>query len=88
MRMIWAERMIGGGSSEAAQKTFETLFIKLGGPPEMLMVSADDRLILALPNAELVAEFDGFSMVSEADLPKNGLLVVGDQTVFDTHFNR
>jgi hypothetical protein len=54
----------------------------------MLMVSADDRLILALPNAELVAEFDGFSIVSETDLPKSGLLVVGDQTVFDTHFNR
>jgi hypothetical protein len=86
--VIWGQRAIGDGSEAAAQDTFGRLFMKLGGPPEMMLISTDDRLIVSLPNEVLLAEFDGFTMMSEADLPKNAVLVIGDQDAFDARFNR
>jgi hypothetical protein len=84
--MAWAQRAVGSGSEAEAQETFGRLFMRLGGPPEMMLISADEQMIVSLPSEVLLAEFDGFSVISEADLPKVAVLVVGDQDAFRRAF--
>lgn len=86
--MIWAQKAGGDGSETAAQDIFGRLFMKLGGPPDMMLISAGDLVIVSLPNEVLLAEFAGFTVIPEADLPKTAVLLIGDQDAFDAKFNR
>jgi hypothetical protein len=91
--MIWAEKTVPVGQGAAVQEKFETLFMKLGAPAGMMLVSTrgesikTERLIMSLPEASLLAAFEGFSPTSENQLPESASLLVADQGEFRKRFS-
>ena len=89
--MIWAEKTVQVGEAAPVQEQFENLFIQLGWPDDMMLVSIDakwpneESLIISLPDDRLLALFDGFEAIEEAALPKTARLLVAKQAAFEEH---
>ena len=88
----WFKRYYGAGNYEPEWKLFETLFLSLHGPREMLMISdeavaTECTVYIGLPDAKLSAIFSGFSRVTESELPKEAILQIGDQSAFEEQFS-
>ena len=90
--MIWAEKTVQVGEAATVQEQFENLFMQLGWPDDMMLVSTDakwpneERLIISLPDERLLALFDGFETMPEVALPKTARLLVAQQAAFEQRF--
>jgi len=89
MKFVWTKRRFEGGAYAPVQDQFETHFMDLGGPREMLMIAdTADPLVqivyLRLPET-LLGSYPGFDHVAESALPQEAMLV-GHQKEFEARF--
>jgi hypothetical protein len=90
--MIWAEKTVLASEGAVVQDQFESIFMQLGTPDTMMLVSTDakqpgsERLIFCLPDERLLALFGGFEIVAEAALPKTASLVIARQAAYEERF--
>ena len=81
--MIWARATFVLGDSGAVQDKFEQSFREQGAPRGMMMLSVTrmtDRstdIYLSVPDEPMLQLFEGFSRISESELPKSATGVVG-----------
>jgi hypothetical protein len=82
--MVWARRTFGATDWVAVQDHFETLFIAMGGPRRMMMVSSSypgdqaTDIYIQIPDWNLLSSFEGFEVVRESDLPPNPIPLIGN----------
>ena len=81
--MIWARATFVLGDSVAVQEKFEESFTEQGAPRGMMMLSVSrltDRatdIYLSVPEEQMLQLFEGFTLISESELPKSATGVVG-----------
>jgi hypothetical protein len=88
--MIWACRTIAPVEWNEAQDQFESLFVKLGCPGQMMLVATSGsgpiKLFASLPNAVLLDSLAGFERFDDGDLPPEASLLVGHHFAFEKCF--
>jgi hypothetical protein len=92
--MIWLAKPFGMTEWFGVQDQFERLFMSMGGPRGMMLVSTDDAgtaertttLYMCLPAAHLAALFPGFSETTT--LPAHPDFLVGNQAEMEAQFPR
>ena len=88
--MIWVRRIINPTEWNGVQDHFESLFVKLGCPGQMMLVATTgpDATVLfaSLPNPSLLHALVGFERVGEDELPAEASLLVGRNHAFAKRF--
>jgi hypothetical protein len=88
--MIWARRVIAPAEWNEVQDQFESLFVKLGCPGQMMLVATTDPdppvLFASLPNPGLLHALAGFERIDDGELPAEASLLVGHNHAFETRF--
>ncbi|KLK90180.1 hypothetical protein AA309_27100 [Microvirga vignae] len=88
--MIWTRRIIDPNEWNEVQDQFESLFVKLGCPGQMMLVatsaSGSPTLFASLPNAALLNALAGFEQISDGELPSEASLLVGHHQAFEKRF--
>ena len=88
--MIWVRRIISPAEWNEAQDQFESLFVKLGCPGQMMLVAASGAsppvLFDSLPNPALLLALTGFERVGDDELPAEAVLLVGHNHAFEKRF--
>ena len=87
--MIWARRVIAPAEWNEVQDQFESLFVKLGCPGQMLVATSGPgvaRLYAGLPNTALLTALAGFELTGEGELPTEASLLVGHPHAFEKRF--
>lgn len=88
--MIWSRRTIVPGEWNEVQDQFESLFVKLGCPGQMMLVATtgpDPPILFAsLPNPGLLNALAGFERIDDGELPAEASLLVGHNHAFEKHF--
>ncbi len=88
--MIWARRAIDPAEWNEVQDQFESLFMKLGCPGQMMLVatsgSSPPMLFASLPNAAVLNALTGFEPISDGELPSEASLLVGHHHAFTKCF--
>jgi hypothetical protein len=90
--MIWARKAIVLSEWDEIQDQFEELFMKLGGPRQMMLVATSSSgadqtdLCMSLPNSALLSLFQGFEAIAEMDLPSEASLLIGHDSQFKVRF--
>ena len=76
--MPWFERDYGSGSCQPEFDKFESLFLSLGGPRGMMMLSCGrvtkTIVYISLPNSALATEFPGFEPTEKPVSVDRGLI--------------
>lgn len=88
--MIWARRTIAPAEWNEVQDQFESLFVKLGCPAQMMLVAVSgpgpSLLFASLPNPGLLSAMAGFERIDNSGLPSEASLLVGHPLAFEKHF--
>jgi hypothetical protein len=88
--MIWVRRIISPAEWNEAQGQFESLFVKLGCPGQMMLVAASGAsppaFFASLPNPALLLALTGFERVGDDELPAEAALLVGHNHAFEKRF--
>jgi len=88
--MIWARRNIDPTEWDLVQEQFESLFVKLGCPGQMMLVASagpsSPTLFASLPNPGLLNALADFERIEENELPSEASLLVGHHLAFAKHF--
>jgi hypothetical protein len=88
--MIWVRRIIIPAEWNEVQDQFESLFVKLGCPGQMMLVATFDAdppmLFASLPNPALLHALAGFEQVGDDELPAEASLLVGHNRAFEKRF--
>jgi hypothetical protein len=88
--MIWVRRIIIPAEWNEVQDQFESLFVKLGCPGQMMLVAASGlsppMLFVSLPNAGLLNALAGFERIDDGELPAEASLLVGHNHAFEKRF--
>jgi hypothetical protein len=88
--MIWARRVIAPAEWNEAQDQFESLFVKLGCPGQMMLVAASSldplMFVASLPNPSLLSTLAGFARIDDGELPAEASLLVGHNHAFEKRF--
>ena len=88
--MIWVRRIIIPAEWNEVQDQFESLFVKLGCPGQMMLVAATGpgptMLFASLPNPTLLFALAGFERVGDDELPTEASLLVGHNHAFEKRF--
>jgi hypothetical protein len=88
--MIWARRIVAPGEWNEVQDQFESLFVKLGCPGQMMLVATSGCsptiLFASLPNPGLLNALAGFERIDDGELPAEASLLVGHNHAFETRF--
>jgi hypothetical protein len=88
--MIWARRVITPAEWNEVQDQFESLFVKLGCPGQMMLVATTSpgptMLFASLPNPGLLNALVGFELIADRELPSEASLLVGHQHAFAKRF--
>ncbi|MBL0407400.1 hypothetical protein JKG68_26125 [Microvirga aerilata] len=88
--MIWARKSIDVAEWDQAQDQFESLFMKLGCPGQMMLVSTSGpgptMLFASLPNPILLNALEGFERIADGELPCEASLLVGHHQAFAKRF--
>jgi hypothetical protein len=88
--MIWARRVIAPAEWNEAQDQFESLFVKLGCPGQMMLVAASGPdpavLFASLPYPGLLNALTGFQRIGDDKLPSEASLLVGHNHAFQKRF--
>jgi hypothetical protein len=84
--MIWACRVITPAEWNEVQDQFESLFMKLGCPGQMMLVASSSpgptMLFASLPNPGLLNALVGFKLIAGRELPPEASLLVGHHHAF------
>ena len=79
--MIWARRIVDPAEWDQVQDQFESLFMKLGCPGQMMLVATSGpgvtMLYASLPNPYLLNALTGFEQIGDGELPAEASLLVG-----------
>ena len=79
--MIWSCRAITPAEWNEVQDRFESLFVKLGCPGQMMLVAVSSpgptMLFASLPNSSLLNALAGFELIADRELPSEASLLVG-----------
>jgi hypothetical protein len=88
--MIWARRIIAPAEWTEVQDEFESLFVKLGCPGQMMLVATSDpapiRLFASLPSPGLLNALAGFERIDVSELPTAASLLIGHHLAFGQRF--
>ena len=88
--MIWARRIVAPGEWNEVQDQFESLFVKLGCPGQMMLVATfgpgATMLYASLPNTVLLTALSGFEQTGDGELPAEASLLVGHPHAFAKRF--
>jgi hypothetical protein len=88
--MIWVRRIIIPAEWNEVQDQFESLFVKLGCPGQMMLVATcgpgPTMLFASLPNPTLLFALAGFERVGDDELPAEASLLVGHNHAFEKRF--
>jgi len=88
--MIWARRVITPAEWNEVQDQFESLFVKLGCPGQMMLVASSGpgptMLLASLPNPGLLNALAGFALMADRELPSEASLLVGHHHAFAKRF--
>jgi hypothetical protein len=88
--MIWARRIISPAEWNEVQDQFESLFVKLGCPGQMMLVtasgSAQAMLFASLSNPGHLNALAGFERIDDSELPSEASLLVGHLHAFEKRF--
>ena len=88
--MIWARRVIAPAEWNEVQDQFESLFVKLGCPGQMMLVATSGCgptiLFASLPNTALLTALAGFEQTGDGELPAEAALLVGHPHAFEKRF--
>lgn len=88
--MIWIRRVIALAEWNEFQDQFESLFVKLGCPGQMMLVATSGpglpTLFASLPNPGLLNALAGFEQINDGELPAEASLLVGHNHAFETRF--
>jgi hypothetical protein len=88
--MIWGRRIISPAEWNEVQDQFESLFVKLGCPGQMMLVAATgpdpSMLFASLPNPAILYALVGFERVGDDELPTEASLLVGHNHAFEKRF--
>ena len=88
--MIWARRVIAPAEWNEVQNQFESLFVKLGCPGQMMLVATSGCsptiLFASLPNTVLLTALAGFEQTGDGELPTEASLLVGHSHAFEKRF--
>jgi hypothetical protein len=88
--MIWARRIGAPGEWNEVQDQFESLFVKLGCPGQMMLVATSGCsptiLFASLPNTVLLTVLAGFELIGDSELPTEASLLVGHPHAFEKRF--
>jgi hypothetical protein len=88
--MIWAHRVIAPAEWNEVQDQFESLFVKLGCPRQMMLVVASGPdppiLFASLPTPSLLNALAGFQRIDDGGLPSEASLLVGHNHAFEKRF--
>jgi len=88
--MIWACRAITPAEWNEVQDQFESLFVKLGCPGQMMLVATSSpgptMLFASLPNPRLLNALAGFEPIADHELPSEASLLVGHHDAFAKRF--
>lgn len=88
--MIWARRIVAPGEWNEVQDQFESLFVKLGCPGQMMLVATSGCsptiLFASLPNTVLLTVLAGFELTGDGELPAEAALLVGHPHAFEKRF--
>lgn len=88
---VWLKRFYGRDDYELAFQRFETLFLSLHSPRDMMMISDEAALLettvyISLPDDVWSPAFPGFEHIGAEALPKEACLLIGDQNAFQEKF--
>ncbi|GEO18229.1 hypothetical protein [Microvirga aerophila] len=88
--MIWARTIIDPAEWNEVQDQFESLFVKLGCPGQMMLIATTGlgptKLFASLPNPYLVNALAGFERISDGELPAEASLLVSHNHAFEKRF--
>jgi hypothetical protein len=88
--MIWARRIIIPAEWNEVQDQFESLFVKLGCPGQMMLVATSGPsptvLFASTPNSSLLYALAGFERIDDSELPSEASLLVGHNHAFEKRF--
>jgi hypothetical protein len=89
--MFWVRRTVGPAEWDEVQDQFESLFVKLGCPGQMMLVAVshvpDEAILFAsLPNSVYLGSLPGFESIGDSALPSEASLLVGHAHQFGRHF--
>jgi hypothetical protein len=88
--MIWARRIVAPAEWNEAQDQFESLFVELGCPGQMMLVATSSPaatvLYASLPNTVFLTALEGFERTGDSELPAEASLLVGHHHAFEKHF--
>jgi len=88
--MIWVRRIIIPAEWNEVQDHFESLFVKLGCPGQMMLVATpgagSSMFFASLPNPSLLHALVGFERVGDDELPAEASLLVGHNHAFEKRF--
>jgi hypothetical protein len=89
--MIWARRTIDTSEWDEVQDQFESLFMKLGCPGQMMLVatsgSGPPMLFANLPNPALLNALERFERIGDGELPSEASLLIGLPYAFAKRFS-
>jgi hypothetical protein len=88
--MIWVRRIIAPAEWNEVQDQFESVFVKLGCPRQMMLVATTGpgpmMLFASLPNPGLLHALAGFEQIEGGELPSEASLLVGHSHAFEKRF--
>ncbi len=88
--MIWARRIIDSAEWNEVQDQFESLFMKLGCPGQMMLAAScgsDPTMLFAsLPNPVLLNALVGVEQIGDSEFPSEASLFVGYKHTFHKRF--
>ena len=88
--MIWVRRIIIPAEWNEVQDQFESLFVKLGCPGQMMLVATSSAgppmFFASLPNSSLVHALPGFERIEDSEVPSEASLLVGHNYAFEKRF--
>ena len=92
MMTVWAERIFPFGKYDAVQERIGQLQIKLGAPPDLMMLEkpASDftasHVFIGLPRGAMLASFEGFEEIPREHLPDGLVMLIARKDGFAERF--
>jgi hypothetical protein len=88
--MIWVRKVIIPAEWNEVQDQFESLYVKLGCPGQMMLVATSGAglpiLFASLPSSSLLHALAGFERIADDEFTSEASLLVGHNHAFEKRF--